>query len=175
MRILSFIVLIAVLVFTAYDVKSYQSRKDGINSLLLAASQDEINPPPVVTQLVKETVNGKITWQATRLLIEKFGINSNVRTLQQHANSLIWYSLVSLHLSEQEQMTVFLSQVYTGIEKRGLSAASESMFHKPLSSLSLEQIATLAIITKGPSYYAKKPESLEKARASLLSRISNGS
>jgi hypothetical protein len=174
-RIALFIVLLVVLSFAAYDFASYQPRKSDINNLLLVASQDEKNPQLIVSQFAKETVNGKVSWQATRLIIETLGINNSGTTLEKHIKSLLWYSLVSIHLTEQEQMTVFLSQAYIGIDKRGFSAASEYIFQKPLSSLSAVEAATLAIITKAPSYYAKHPERLEQSRNELLSRKGNGS
>ena len=61
-------------------------------------------------------------------------------------HGVLWWALVALHLSDQEQNTLFLSLAPMGVKERGFSAASRAMFGVPLSALSIEQAATLAAI-----------------------------
>ena len=73
-------------------------------------------------------------------------------------------------LTKQEIMTAYLSEITTGLGRRGVSAAACAYFQAPLPNLTLGQYALLAGVTQAPSLYdpTVDPELAEQRRAQVL-------
>jgi penicillin-binding protein 1A len=74
-------------------------------------------------------------------------------------------------------MADYLSEITTGLGRRGVSAAACAYFQAPLTQLTLGQYALLAGVTQAPSYYdpTVDPEAAEQRRSEVLaSMISEG-
>jgi penicillin-binding protein 1A len=80
-------------------------------------------------------------------------------------------------LTKQQIMADYLSEITTGLGRRGVSAAACAYFQAPLTQLTLGQYALLAGVTQAPSYYdpTVDPEAAEQRRSEVLaSMISEG-
>ncbi len=73
-------------------------------------------------------------------------------------------------LTKQQIMADYLSEITTGLGRRGVSAAACAYFQAPLQSLTLGQYALLAGVTQAPSVYdpTVDPELAEQRRAQVL-------
>src|SRR3989454_8157184 len=73
-------------------------------------------------------------------------------------------------LTKQQIMADYLSEITTGLGRRGVSAAACAYFQVPLQSLTLGQYALLAGVTQAPSVYdpTVDPELAEQRRAQVL-------
>jgi hypothetical protein len=86
--------------------------------------------------------------------------------LHWHATNLLWWNLVSLHLPKREQIALVASR-----PGRGYSAASQSLFRRPLFALSADEAATVVALAFAPNYYRAHPERLAQRRDFLLSKL----
>jgi len=73
-------------------------------------------------------------------------------------------------LTKQEIMADYLSEITTGLGRRGVSAAACAYFQAPLQDLTLGQYALLAGVTQAPSVYdpTVNPELAEQRRSQVL-------
>jgi membrane peptidoglycan carboxypeptidase len=60
---------------------------------------------------------------------------------------------VERRISKNRIMADYLSEITTGLNRYGVSAAACAYFHQPLSNLSIGQYALLAGVTQAPSLY----------------------
>lgn len=80
-------------------------------------------------------------------------------------------------LTKQQIMADYLSEITTGLGRRGVSAAACAYFQAPLPRLTLGQYALLAGVTQAPSLYdpTVDPAAAEQRRSEVLaSMISEG-
>ncbi len=73
-------------------------------------------------------------------------------------------------LTKQQIMADYLSEITTGLGRRGVSAAACAYFQAPLQNLTLGQYALLAGVAQAPSLYdpTVDPEAAEQRRAQVL-------
>ena len=78
-------------------------------------------------------------------------------------------------LTKQQIMADYLSEITTGLGRRGVSAASCAYFQAPLDSLTLGQYALLAGVTQAPSYYdpTVDPEAARQRRSQVLASMTS--
>jgi penicillin-binding protein 1A len=76
-------------------------------------------------------------------------------------------------LSKQQILEIYLNSIYLGRGAWGIERAARSYFGKSVASLSLEEAALLAAITKGPNYFdpERHPERVKERYAYVLSRM----
>jgi penicillin-binding protein 1A len=76
-------------------------------------------------------------------------------------------------LTKQQIMADYLSEITTGLGRRGVSAAACDYFQAPLSNLTLGQYALLAGVTQAPSLYdpTVDPEAAEQRRSEVLASM----
>lgn len=100
------------------------------------------------------TVQGGST--LTQQLVKNYFLTSE-RTLIRKINEAIMSLLLEYHYSKDEILTAYINEVYLGQDGRraihGFALASEYYFKRPISQLSVPQIALLAGLVKGPSYF----------------------
>ncbi len=92
----------------------------------------------------------------TQQLVKNFFL-SNERTLRRKAVEALMALLLELHYDKPDILEAYLNEVYLGQEGEraihGFALASRFYFDRPLTELSLEQVAFLVGVVKGPSYY----------------------
>lgn len=109
----------------------------------------------------------------TQQLVKNFYL-SNRRTLSRKINEAIMALLLEWHYDKDEILEAYLNEVYLGQAGRravhGFGLGSWFYFNRPLSELSLDQIALLVGIVKGPSYYNPRrfPERARERRNLVL-------
>lgn len=111
----------------------------------------------------------------TQQLIKNFYLTSE-RTLARKLLELPMAMLLDFHYSKDEILQAYLNEVYLGQSGsraiHGFGLASQYYFGQPLAELELHQVALLAGMVKGPSYYdpRRNPERA-KTRRDLVLRI----
>jgi hypothetical protein len=171
-QILSAVILLPVVVFAGYDLLWFQPRWPEIAQLLSSAAEEERHPPEAVVRLIRAEHNRSLSWPAAQILMEELNVrDAKDGTLNRHAVGALWWALASLHLSEQQQITLIASREYMGAGLRGFSAASQSLFGRPLQSLSLSEAATIVVLPRAPNQYRARPELFTKRRDFLLSKL----
>jgi len=108
----------------------------------------------------------------TQQLIKNFYLNSD-RNLARKLMEIPMAMLLELHYSKDEILEAYLNEIYVGQEGsraiHGFGLASHYYFAQPIQELKLHQVALLAGLVKGPSYYdpRRHPERA-KARRDLV-------
>ncbi len=117
------------------------------------------------------TVQGGST--LTQQLVKNFFL-SNERTLWRKGNEAVMALLLELHYDKEDILEAYLNEIYLGQDNQraihGFGLAAHFYFDKPLSRLSVAQLATLVALVRGPSYYDpwRHPERLRKRRDLIL-------
>ncbi len=110
----------------------------------------------------------------TQQLIKNFYLTSD-RSLARKLLEIPMALLLELHYSKDEILEAYLNEVYLGQEGaraiHGFGLAAQYYFAQPIQELKLHQLALLAGIVKGASYYnpRRHPERAKKRRDLVLS------
>lgn len=92
----------------------------------------------------------------TQQLVKNFFL-SNERSLTRKINEALMAPLLELRYDKNEILEAYLNEVFLGQDGQravhGFGLASQYFFAQPLSELRLPQVALLAGLVKGPSYY----------------------
>lgn len=110
----------------------------------------------------------------TQQLIKNFYLTAD-RTLLRKFTEIPMAVLLELHYSKDEIIEAYLNEVYLGQSGsraiHGFGLASQYYFGRPLQELQLHQVALLAGLVKGPSYYdpRRHPERAKQRRDLVLS------
>ena len=110
----------------------------------------------------------------TQQLIKNFYLTSE-RTLARKLMEIPMAVLLDFHYSKEEILEAYLNEVYLGQEGsraiHGFGLAAQYYFALPIQELQLHQVALLAGLVKGPSYYdpRRNPERAKKRRDLVLS------
>lgn len=92
----------------------------------------------------------------TQQLVKNFFLTPE-RTLQRKFTEVIMAMLLELHYSKDEILEAYANEIYLGQDGNraihGFGLASHFYFDRPLARLNLPQVALLAGLVKGPSYY----------------------
>jgi penicillin-binding protein 1B len=109
----------------------------------------------------------------TQQLIKNFYLSSD-RTLSRKLLEIPMAILLELHYSKEEILEAYLNEVYVGQEGaraiHGFGLAAQYYFAQPLQELKSHQLALLAGLVKGPSYYEPRrhPKRAENRRNLVL-------
>jgi len=110
----------------------------------------------------------------TQQLIKNFYLTSE-RTLARKLLEVPMAVLLELHYSKEEILEAYLNEVYLGQSGaraiHGFGLGSQYYFGRPIQELQLHQVALLAGLVKGPSYYdpRRHPERAKTRRNLVLS------
>lgn len=166
------IVVLPLISFAIYDLFYFQPHRVEITRLIQVATPEESEPPAMIVQLARISTDENLDWLATRLIMDNLNIRHKTESMTYwHIKSFLWLQLVRIHLTEQEQLTLYLAQAHTGKDSKGFSYASYALFNKPLSGLNVEEAATIAALPYAPSIFAKHPDQLTKRREYLLTKL----
>lgn len=173
---IAIVVMLLSVSFAIYDIFCFQPHRGEITRLIQVATTEESEPPALIVQLVRASADENLDWLVTRLIIDNLNISHKPESLVGwHIESFLLLQLVRIHLTEQEQLTLYLAQVHTGKDLKGFSSTAQVIFNKPLSALSPQEAATIAALPHAPSIFVKSSERLAKRREYLLSKLENGS
>lgn len=109
----------------------------------------------------------------TQQLIKNFYLTSE-RSLARKLTEIPMAVLLDYHYSKDEILEAYLNEVYLGQAGNravhGFGLASQYYFAQPINELKLHQVALLAGMVKGPSYYdpRRHPERAKKRRDLVL-------
>ncbi len=109
----------------------------------------------------------------TQQLIKNFYLTSE-RTLIRKLIEMPMAIVLDFRYSKDEILEAYLNEVYLGQEGaraiHGFGLASQYFFSRPISELKLHQVALLAAMVKGPSFYdpRRRPERAKKRRNLVL-------
>ena len=109
----------------------------------------------------------------TQQLIKNFYMTSD-RTLARKPMEIPMAVLLDLHYDKDEILEAYLNEVYLGQSGaravHGFGLASQYYFAQPIHELKLHQVALLAGMVKGPSYYdpRRQPGRAKKRRDLVL-------
>lgn len=169
---LAIALLVPLLGFLYYDLTRFQPHADEIAQLIDGAHPNERSPPPMLRKLLQEP-RGDLSLEASRSLIYKLEPGSTRGNLKWKSTSLLWWLLVKIHLSEEEQLTIVCSTAFLGKRAYGFEAGANTYFYRPLNRLTDIELATLAMRARRPLWWqqADKQDVLAKAAQTLLERV----
>ena len=162
-------------------LKLEQVPTDLVNALI--ASEDRqfyshfgINPLGIMRAMIRNVRAGRVVQGGSTLtqqLVKNYYLNSD-QTYKRKLNEMIMAILLEMHYSKQEILEAYINEVYLSQAGNraihGFDLASRYFFGQPLQELDLAQIALLAAINNGPSYYnpVRNPTRAEERRNLVL-------
>lgn len=172
--ILVFLLVLPFIGFGVYDLVAFQSRREAIDQILSTAAPGESTPSPTLMRLIQISAHNRTAAFTARILIQDMKVPSTTHgMLGWHTTNALWWGLVAIHMSEEEQVTLIASRSYMGNHRYGLSVESRARFGRPLNELSLEEMATLVAISSAPSLYLSSPERLNTRKEWLIQEFLN--
>jgi penicillin-binding protein 1B len=121
-----------------------------------------------------EVVQGGST--LTQQLIKNLYLNRE-RTLRRKIEEAAMAVALDFHFSKDEILTAYLNEVFLGQQGNraihGYALAAQHYFGRPLNELTLPELATLAGLSRGASYYnpLRYPERATERRNVVLGRM----
>jgi membrane peptidoglycan carboxypeptidase len=108
----------------------------------------------------------------TEQLVKDVYLNGSDRGYNKMVDAVLALKVEGV-LTKQQIMADYLSEITTGLGRRGVSAAACAYFQEPLQNLTLGQYALLAGVTQAPSLYdpTVDPEAAEQRRSEVLASM----
>lgn len=135
-----------------------------------------VDPLGIARAMLKNVMAGRLVQGGSTLtqqLIKNYYLNAE-RSIKRKVTEMIMAVLLEIRYSKEEILEAYINEIYLSqVGNRaihGFALGSQFFFGRPLSELSLAQLATLAGMIKGPSYYnpARHPERAAKRRNLVL-------
>jgi len=135
-----------------------------------------INPIGIVRAMVRNVSAGRVVQGGSTLtqqLVKNYYLSSD-RTIKRKVTEMIMAILLEIHYSKDEILQAYLNEVYLSQAGNraihGFALGSQYFFGRPLQELDLPELAMLAGIIKGPSYYSpmKNPQRAKSRRNLVL-------
>lgn len=124
----------------------------------------------ILRAFVNNLLQGKITQGGSTLtqqLVKNFFLTPD-RTIRRKLNEMIMAMLLEIHYSKRQILSAYINEVYLGQHGaraiHGFGTASEFYFTRPLNELRSDQLALLAALVRGASFYNPRRHP-ERARA----------
>lgn len=159
------------LALALYDLIVFQPRVSDIRALVSRASMDERSPPDTVRRVVR-AAHPSLAKPLSRLLVQELALGSE-STLQRQVQEGLWWALLALHVSDPDQLTLFLALAPMGGVERGFAQAAPDITGVPLSDVTLAQAARLVTIARSPAGFRDSPERLSRASKALLEQVAS--
>jgi len=122
-------------------------------------SHHGLSPIGIVRSLIANIKAGKVVQGGstiTQQLVKNFFLDRS-RTISRKVQEAIMALLMEHNYSKTEILTAYINEVFMGQDGNraihGFALASQFYFRRDLDNLSVEQIATLVGMVKGPSFY----------------------
>ena len=118
-----------------------------------------VNPLGIIRAMIRNIRAGRVVQGGSTLtqqLVKNYYLTSE-QTYKRKITELIMSVLLEIHYSKDDILQAYLNEVYLSQAGNraihGFSLASRYFFAQPLKELELHQLAVLAGINNGPSYY----------------------
>ena len=125
----------------------------------------------ILMNFYKRKVSGAstITQQVARTIV----LNDQSLSVKRKIKELMVAILLERYFSKKKIIEMYLNGIYLGRGMYGVGTVSLAFFNKPLSDLTLSEMAFLAALPKAPAYYdpLKNPEICRARRNWVLSRM----
>ena len=152
MVLIASVPLAVIVALVIFDQIWFVPRLEQIRSSVRRANLEDRSPPPLIRRYVISAEGKSLYWQLARHIVYDTLPRSPQSTSDFNTRTLLSVLLLRMHLSEPEALGMYCSTVYVGNASHGLSVAAARLFHKPLSSLSSSEAATIVVLIKGPDY-----------------------
>lgn len=112
----------------------------------------------------------------TQQLVKNLYLNRD-RTLRRKVEEAVMAVALDYRFSKDEILTAYINEVFLGQQGsraiHGFALAAEHYFGRPLKELKLDELATLAGLARGASYYnpLRNPERATERRNTVLARM----
>lgn len=112
----------------------------------------------------------------TQQLVKNLYLNRD-RTLRRKVEEAVMAVALDFHFTKDEILTAYINEVFLGQQGsraiHGFALAAEHYFGRPLKELKLDELATLAGLARGASYYnpLRNPERATERRNTVLARM----
>ena len=135
-----------------------------------------INPLGIARAMVRNITAGKVVQGGSTLtqqLVKNYYLSSE-RTIKRKLTEMLMAVLLEVHYSKDEILQAYLNEVFLSQAGNraihGFALGSQYFFGRPLAELEIPELAMLAGIIKGPSYYnpLKNPERAKQRRDLVL-------
>lgn len=135
-----------------------------------------INPLGIVRAMFRNVTAGRVVQGGSTLtqqLVKNYYLTSE-RTIKRKVNEAIMSVLLELHYSKDEILQAYMNEIHLSQAGNraihGFALGSQYFYGRPLQELDLPDLALLAGIIKGPSYYnpIRHPERAERRRNLVL-------
>ena len=126
---------------------------------------------------VKLTGKGQIVGASTitQQVAKNFLLN-NEQTIERKLREAIIVQRIEAAFSKDQIIELYLNEIFLGLNSYGIAAASLNYFGKSLTELSLDEMAYLAALPKGPNNYhpfKHKDRAIERRNWVLLQMLDN--
>ncbi len=144
----SAIIILPVLSVCFYDVIKFESRRHEIAQLLGSASDEDRHLPEVMKKLIALSSGPAVPdFAVARHFVQRQGSGQ----LRWSLEATLWVLLLKLHYTFDDRLALLCSLSYTGQGIYGLNNAALNRYGKPLSQLSVEESASVALLLKSPT------------------------
>ena len=127
---------------------------------------------------VKFTGKGQIVGASTiTQQVAKNFLLTNERSLDRKLKEALLVQRIEQTFSKERILELYLNEIFLGLNSYGVAAASLNYFGKSLDQLSLEELAYLAALPKGPNNYhpfRQKERAIERRNWVLTQMFENG-
>jgi penicillin-binding protein 1A len=127
---------------------------------------------------VKFTGKGQIVGASTiTQQVAKNFLLGNEQTVTRKLREAIIVQRIEKAFSKDQILELYLNEIFLGLNSYGIAAASLNYFGKSLNELSIDQMAYLAALPKGPNNYhpfKHKERAIERRNWVLLQMLENG-
>ncbi|WP_245414607.1 penicillin-binding protein 1A [Aestuariivirga litoralis] len=127
---------------------------------------------------VKMTGKGQIVGASTiTQQVAKNFLLTNERSIDRKLKEAILVRRIEQTFTKDQILELYLNEIFLGMNSYGVAAASLNYFGKSLDQLSLEQMAYLAALPKGPNNYhpfRQKERAIERRNWVLTQMFENG-
>ncbi len=134
-----------------------------------------VNPDAIFRAIIKDIEAGRFVEGASTITqqLVKNMVLSRQKKLERKIQEVLIALLLETKLSKEEILERYFNQVYFGHGYYGIKTAALGYFHKPLSNLSLKEIAMLVGLPRAPSFYdpTKNYDQAIKRADRVLSRM----
>jgi len=126
---------------------------------------------------VKLTGKGQIVGASTitQQVAKNFLLN-NEQTIERKLREAIIVQRIEAAFSKDQILELYLNEIFLGLNSYGIAAASLNYFGKSLTELSLDEMAYLAALPKGPNNYhpfKHQDRAIERRNWVLLQMLEN--
>ncbi|MBI2719928.1 MAG: penicillin-binding protein 1A [Rhizobiales bacterium] len=127
---------------------------------------------------VKLTGRGQIVGASTiTQQVAKNFLLTNERSMLRKVKEALLVQRIEQAFSKDQILELYLNEIFLGLNSYGVAAASLNYFGKSLDQLSLEEIAYLAALPKGPNNYhpfKQRERAIERRNWVLTQMFDNG-